>query len=74
MLLSIFIFQCVHRDLAARNVLVGENYVMKISDFGLARDIYQDDLYVKTTTGLLPVKWMAMESLFDRVYTIKSDV
>jgi hypothetical protein len=47
---------------------------MKISDFGLARDIYHDDLYVKTSTGMLPVKWMAMESLFDHVYTVKSDV
>lgn len=66
--------QCIHRDLAARNILVGYNYVMKISDFGLARDIYQDDLYVKTGRGLLPIKWMALESLFDRVYTHMSDV
>ena len=43
------VFQCVHRDLAARNVLVGENYVLKVADFGLARDIYQDQQYVKTT-------------------------
>jgi len=28
----------IHRDLAARNVLVGENYNIKIGDFGLARD------------------------------------
>lgn len=47
---------------------------MKISDFGLARDIYQDDQYVKTGKGLLPIKWMALESLFDRVYTHMSDV
>ncbi|XP_074620045.1 fibroblast growth factor receptor 3-like [Acropora palmata] len=66
--------KCVHRDLAARNILVGEDYVMKIADFGLARDIYKDDLYVKKTQGLLPVKWMAPESLFDRIYTEKTDV
>ncbi|XP_028517530.1 vascular endothelial growth factor receptor 3 isoform X2 [Exaiptasia diaphana] len=66
--------KCVHRDLAARNVLVGEDYVMKIADFGLARDIYKSDLYVKETTGLLPLKWMAPESLFDRVYTLKTDM
>lgn len=47
---------------------------MKISDFGLARDIYQSDVYVKTSSGMLPVKWMAVESLFDRVYTHQSDV
>ena len=69
-----FFLQCVHRDLAARNILVGDDYVMKIADFGLARDIYKDDQYVKNTQGLLPVKWMAPESLFDRVYTEKTDV
>ena len=69
-----FSLQCVHRDLAARNILVGDDYVMKIADFGLARDIYKDDQYVKNTQGLLPVKWMAPESLFDRVYTEKTDV
>jgi serine/threonine protein kinase len=29
--------RCVHRDLAARNVLVCENNVYKIADFGMAR-------------------------------------
>ena len=47
---------------------------MKISDFGLKRDIYKDDVSLKTSSGLLPVKWMAIESLFDRVYTHQSDV
>ena len=67
-------FQLIHRDLAARNILVADEYVMKISDFGLARDIYKSDVYVKTSSGMLPVKWMAVESLFDRVYTHQSDV
>ena len=55
-------------------MLIGQDYVMKIADFGLARDIYKDDEYIKQTSGLLPVKWMALESLFDRTYTEKSDV
>ncbi|XP_059687480.1 fibroblast growth factor receptor 1 isoform X3 [Gavia stellata] len=66
--------KCIHRDLAARNVLVTEDNVMKIADFGLARDIHHIDYYKKTTNGRLPVKWMAPEALFDRVYTHQSDV
>nr|XP_018909125.1 PREDICTED: fibroblast growth factor receptor homolog 1-like isoform X2 [Bemisia tabaci] len=65
---------CIHRDLAARNVLVSEHYVLKIADFGLARDIHNHDYYRKTTDGRLPVKWMAPEALFHRLYTSQSDV
>ena len=34
----------IHRDLAARNVLVGENNIVKVADFGMAR-LIQDDEY-----------------------------
>ena len=60
--------------MAARNVLVGVDYIIKIADFGLARDIYKDEFYMKSTSGLLPVKWMAPESLFDKIYPSQSDV
>ncbi|CAO2624646.1 Fibroblast growth factor receptor 3 [Lemmus lemmus] len=66
--------KCIYRDLAARNVLVTEDNVMKSADFGLARDVHNLEYYKKTTNGRLPVKWMAPESLFDRVYTHQSDV
>ncbi|XP_050423996.1 proto-oncogene tyrosine-protein kinase receptor Ret isoform X2 [Adelges cooleyi] len=64
----------VHRDLAARNVLVAEGKVCKISDFGLTRDVYEDNAYLKKTKGRVPVKWMAPESLADHIYTSRSDV
>ncbi|XP_064601371.1 fibroblast growth factor receptor 2-like [Liolophura sinensis] len=65
---------CIHRDLAARNVLVAEDYVLKIADFGLTRNVQHVDYYRKKSDGRLPVKWMAPEALFDRKYTTKSDV
>lgn len=64
----------VHRDLAARNVLLAEGKVCKVSDFGLTRDVYEDDAYLKRSKDRVPVKWMAPESLADHVYTNRSDV
>lgn len=64
----------VHRDLAARNCMVSEDLTVKIGDFGMTRDIYETDYYRKGTKGLLPVRWMAPESLKDGVFSSSSDV
>ncbi|XP_074528112.1 macrophage colony-stimulating factor 1 receptor 2 [Halichoeres trimaculatus] len=65
---------CIHRDVAARNVLLTDGRVAKICDFGLARDIRNDDSYIVQGNARLPVKWMAPESIFQCVYTVQSDV
>ncbi|XP_022109080.1 fibroblast growth factor receptor 3-like [Acanthaster planci] len=66
--------KCVHRDLAARNVLVSDDLVCKVSDFGLARDVMNIRIYQRQSQGPLPMRWMALESLLDDVYTTESDV
>ncbi|XP_030581576.1 tyrosine-protein kinase Fer isoform X1 [Archocentrus centrarchus] len=64
---------CIHRDLAARNCLVGENSVLKISDFGMSR---QEDDGVYSSSGLkqIPIKWTAPEALNYGRYSSESDV
>ncbi|XP_078593919.1 uncharacterized protein LOC144871849 [Branchiostoma floridae x Branchiostoma japonicum] len=68
----------VHRDVAARNVLITVDDVAKLADFGLARDVYTTADYVSTTHAgchkLLPLKWMALESIETGEYTCQSDV
>ncbi|XP_050295851.1 vascular endothelial growth factor receptor 1-like [Anthonomus grandis grandis] len=64
----------LHGDLAARNILLAENNVVKICDFGLAKTLYKDTNYQKKANEKLPVKWMAIESISDRIFSTQSDV
>ncbi|VEN42632.1 unnamed protein product [Callosobruchus maculatus] len=64
----------VHRDLAARNCLVSKDLVVKISDFGLSRDMYSCDYYRVQSKSLLPVRWMPPESILYGKFTTESDV
>nr|AAB33832.1 platelet-derived growth factor receptor tyrosine kinase, PDGFRalpha-R tyrosine kinase [human, metastatic colon cancer patients, Peptide Partial, 54 aa] [Homo sapiens] len=54
------------------NVLLAQGKIVKICDFGLARDIMHDSNYVSKGSTFLPVKWMAPESIFDNLYTTLS--
>jgi serine/threonine protein kinase len=65
----------VHRDVAARNCLVSAGTVVKIADFGLSRVLASEgDQYVMKNRGKLPFRWMALESLEFRRFTVKTDV
>ncbi|XP_077504411.1 tyrosine kinase receptor Cad96Ca [Amblyomma americanum] len=64
----------IHRDLAARNILVGENKTCKVADFGFARDVITTHVYERKSEGRLPIRWMAPESLYDNIFTTKTDV
>lgn len=61
-------------DLAARNCLVDGRGVVKVGDFGLCRDIYENSFYQKVGAGKLPVRWMAPESLQSAYFSSRSDV
>ncbi|XP_075729505.1 tyrosine-protein kinase Src-2 [Rhipicephalus microplus] len=65
--------QLIHRDLAARNILVGENNVVKVADFGLAR-IIEDSEYTARQGAKFPIKWTAPEAALYGKFSIKSDV
>ncbi|KAL3871573.1 hypothetical protein ACJMK2_039564 [Sinanodonta woodiana] len=64
----------VHRDLAARNCLVGTKFTIKISDFGMSRSLYSADYYRIEGRAVLPIRWMAWESILLGKFTTKSDV
>ena len=66
-------FKYVHRDLATRNCLVGQNFVVKIADFGMSRSLYEDSYYRVRGRAMLPIRWMASESFYGR-FSEKTDV
>ncbi|MBN3326249.1 TYRO3 kinase, partial [Atractosteus spatula] len=64
----------IHRDLAARNCMLNEDMTVCVADFGLSKKIYSGDYYRQGSASKLPVKWIALESLADNIYTTQSDV
>ncbi|XP_077337137.1 tyrosine-protein kinase Fgr [Lithobates pipiens] len=63
----------IHRDLRAANILVGDNLICKIADFGLAR-LIEDNEYTARQGAKFPIKWTAPEAALYGRFTIKSDV
>lgn len=64
----------VHRDLASRNCLCQSPLTIKLSDFGMSRDIYSNDYYRLNKKAPLPVRWLPPESLVYGKFTSHSDV
>ena len=62
----------VHRDLAARNILVGRDFVTKISDFGMSRSLYESSYYCVAGQLILPIRWMSTETYYGQ-FSVKSD-
>ena len=68
-------YALIPQDLAARNILVGENELCKVADFGLLRELPPDDsIYQSTSNTPCPIRWMAPESLSKRLFSVASDV
>uniref|UniRef100_H3CHW3 receptor protein-tyrosine kinase n=1 Tax=Tetraodon nigroviridis TaxID=99883 RepID=H3CHW3_TETNG len=64
----------LHRDLAARNCMLSDDLRVCVADFGLSKRLLSSSYYRQTSAACLPVKWTALESLSESVYTTKSDV
>ena len=61
----------IHRDLATRNCLIGRDFVVKISDFGMSKNVYKSSYYL-TGQLILPIRWMATETFYGK-FSVKSD-
>lgn len=65
----------VHMDLAARNVLLAEDSVIKIADFGLTHSFDEGKDYYKQLGVLkLSIRWLAIDSFDNKIFSEKSDV
>uniref|UniRef100_A0A914EGK0 Protein kinase domain-containing protein n=1 Tax=Acrobeloides nanus TaxID=290746 RepID=A0A914EGK0_9BILA len=65
----------IHRDLAARNVLLTNTNVAKITDFGLCcKSDEESQTYQASIHKPLPMRWLPIEALADRIFSEKSDV
>ncbi|XP_034566404.1 non-receptor tyrosine-protein kinase TYK2 isoform X2 [Notolabrus celidotus] len=65
----------IHRDLAARNVLVENDSLVKIGDFGLTKHIPEGEIYYRVREdGDSPVFWYAIECLKEGKFSFSSDI
>ena len=60
---------------------IDARFVIKVADFGLSEDIYARNYFRQGKQGeyeessvKVPIKWMAVESLNDGIFSEKTDV
>jgi serine/threonine protein kinase len=63
----------IHRDIAARNVLVGKDYSVYVTDFGLSRRTSAAAQVATTNTTIGPIQHMSPEAILESEYSEKSD-
>ena len=63
----------IHRDLATRNILVGNDFVVKVADFGMSQNLYSGYYFRIKGHQMLPIRWLPFES-FKGKFSVKSDV
>ena len=62
----------IHRDLATRKCFVGNNFTVKLADFG-TNTRYQSQYYRIRGNILMPIRWMATECFYGK-FSEKTDV
>ena len=63
-----------HGDLACRNILLTDELVAKVSDFGCSQRLYKNRSDNVDDGIELPIKWLALEVLTFGNFSLKSDI
>lgn len=69
-----FLFPFILKSIPYLFYRLRDDMTVCVADFGLSKKIYSGDYYRQGRIAKMPVKWIAVESLADRVFTVKSDV
>ncbi|CAH8508609.1 unnamed protein product [Schistosoma guineensis] len=64
----------IHEDIATRNCLLRCRTRVALSDSALSRDLFPEDYHCLGDNTNRPVKWLALEALIERKYTMATDV
>ncbi|XP_076347415.1 tyrosine-protein kinase RYK-like isoform X3 [Tachypleus tridentatus] len=64
----------IHGDLATRNCVVDDRLHVKITDNALSRDLFSSDYHCLGDNENRPIKWLALESLLNKEFSVASDV